>query len=79
MEILNVVFDTMLPILLAYVAYNERDKHAMKNKYNDNISEGELYKHVELTTKVLDVRLEKIEEDIIRLETKIDRVMDKLL
>jgi hypothetical protein len=68
----------ILPILVAYVAYNERDKMNVKNKLSETISKKDADHLIDLKNAPVKVNQERTLEELRRFNAKLDQI-EKLL
>ncbi len=78
MDILELLKYFLIPTLLAYVAYNENDKMTLKGKAERIVQREEIEKLVDLKLLVQQVEIKEIKSDLMRIESKLDKLIDKL-
>lgn len=76
MEVINIITTIIIPILLGYAAYNERDKVMIKQEVR---VQKELASKIESEVKVLKSQRVDLKEDLERIEKKVDKLLDKLI
>lgn len=77
----NLVFELLIfigPVFLAYLAWNERDKRDMKHKLADTVTKKEAEHIHEVLSAPNRVRTQEIKEDIKRIETKLDKILENM-
>lgn len=79
MEILDFVRYILIPAILTYVGYNERDKMIQKQKLSVMLPKDDVQTLVEKGNEVHAVEIREIHKDINRLEVKIDKILDRLM
>ena len=67
----------IVPILLGYIAYNERDKDNMRTK--ETVTKEEVEKLVDLKLVEHRVEIKEIKEDIREVKNKLDKVIEILI
>lgn len=67
----------IIPILLGYIAYNERDKDNMRTK--ETVTKEEVEKLVDLKLVEHRVEIKEIKEDIREVKNKLDKVIEILI
>ena len=68
----------IVPVVLGYIAWNERDKKVMREKIQQKIDKDEAKELMDLKIAPVNVRSQEIKENLIKIETKINRILDKL-
>jgi hypothetical protein len=68
----------LLPVILFYIGFNERDKLNMKLKLEKTSVKEEVEKLIDLKMNVHQVQIQDIKDDLHRIETKLDVVLEKL-
>ena len=63
-----------LPILLGYVAYNERDKMNVKTKLHNKISKHDAEHLIDLKNAPVKVNQERTLEELRRFNDKLDQI-----
>lgn len=79
MDLYDVFKWVLLPIILAYIGYNERDKVHMRSRVDTMMTTEEVEKMIDLKTATQQVQIQDIKDDLIRIESKLDKVLDKLM
>lgn len=67
----------LVPLLIAYVAYNERDKLKMRMK--SVLSKEEAEKLIDLKLIEHKIEIKEIKADMTEVKTKLDRVIEILI
>lgn len=78
MELLDLLKYFLVPCLLCYIGYNEKDKFSMKNKVEKTIEKDDIEKLIDLKMVVHQVEISGIKEDLRRIESKLDKLLDNL-
>lgn len=78
MDYFTLAKDILIPILLGYVAYNEKDKTNMKQKIEVTSPKTDVENLIDLKMQRHQVEIASIKEDLKRIETKLDRLIDRL-
>lgn len=78
MELLDLLKYFLVPALLCYIGYNEKDKMSMKTKVEKTSAKEDIEKLIDLKMVVHQVEIRDIKEDLRRLESKLDKVLDLL-
>ena len=78
MELWQLLLYVLMPILVAYVGYNERDKSMMKQKLDQTHSKSETEHLIELKNKPIEVLQQEACKDIQRCNDKLDKIEDML-
>ncbi len=79
MDILTLVKYILLPILLTYLAYNERDKMAMKQKLNKTLDKQDISDLIDRDAKEQAAEIRALHRQQQNMETKIDKIVTILL
>ena len=78
MEMLDILKFVILPMLIAYVGFNEKHKANLANRLNGAISRAELERAVEQAKEIHSIQIKEIQYDINKLEKKIDKLIEAL-
>lgn len=77
MELQDILQYLLIPVLLAYVGYNERSKSKMDQRLQKAISREDLERAVHQSKEIQQIQHADTKEDIKRLEKKIDRLLER--
>lgn len=78
MELVDIIKYVVLPLLIAYVGYNEKDKRSMRKTIQETAPKSEIEKLIDLRMQVHQVEIREIKEDLARIERKLDKLLDRL-
>ena len=79
MEVIDILKHLIIPCLLLYIGYNERDKHKMKDKTEHDMSREETEKLIDMKLEVPKVKIREIKGDLVRIEAKLDMILNRIL
>lgn len=79
MDLVTILQSILIPAIIAYALYNERDKNRVKNKIDKTYLKEDIEKIIDLKMRSRDVQIENIEDNLQRIEAKLDKIIDKLL
>ena len=79
MEVLDLIKYILVPILLAYIGYNERDKLMIKQKLNKTPTRDDVNELIVTHLKEHAAEIRGLKGSHKRVETKIDKVIDLLI
>lgn len=68
----------LIPILLCYIGYNEKDKSSMKTKVEKTVEKDDIEKLIDIKMMVHQVEIRDIKDDLRRIEGKLDKLIDSL-
>ncbi len=78
MDLAELLKWVILPVLLAYIGYNEHDKVSIKNDVDKTMSKEEVEQFVDLKIEPHNVQIQDIKADLDKIDSKLDKVLDKL-
>jgi hypothetical protein len=85
MDISLIITSVFLPLILGYLAYNEKDKSSMKQRLHKTLCKQEVEHLIDLKLEVVHLQHSELKDDLERLETmmhildsKIDKLIEKL-
>lgn len=78
MELIEIMKIILIPMLLAYVGYNEKHKASLNLRLQGAISRSELERAVEQSKEVHAVQIRELQYDISKLEKKIDKLIEAI-
>lgn len=78
MELLDLLKYFIVPALLAYAAYNERDKQTMRQVTQKTMPKEDIEKLIDLKLLVHQIEINEIKGDLARIENKLDKIVDLL-
>lgn len=79
MEMIDFIRFVMIPTILTYIGYNERDKMIHRQKVLQTLPRDDIERLVDKSKEVHGVEIREIKSDIDRLESKIDKMIDLLI
>ncbi len=78
MDFWQILVYVILPILVTYMGYNERDKAAMKKELRDTYSKDNTEHLIDLKNKPIEVLQQETIKDVKEVGTKLDKIEDLL-
>ena len=78
MELYDLLKYVLLPVLLCYIGFNERDKSMMKAKSDTYMPKADVEKMIDMKLEVHNVQIQDIKDDLDRIETKLDMILERL-
>ncbi len=78
MELYDLIKFVLLPVMLCYIGFNERDKINMKSKLEHMVSKDDMEKFIDMKMMVHQVQIQDVEDRLERMEVKIDTIIDRL-
>lgn len=78
MEIYDLLKYVVLPVVLCYIGFNERDKSVMKYKLDNSISKLDVEKLIDIKIAVHQVQIQDIKDDLVRIESKLDMLLERM-
>ena len=79
MELYDLLKFVLLPVMLCYIGFNERDKMSMKTKIENTSPRNDIEKLIDMKMQVHQVQIQDIKEDLERIEAKLDTILDRLV
>jgi hypothetical protein len=78
MSLMEILQGILIPLIVGYITYNERDKMNLKNKSMSVMQKDEIEKLIDLKLAVSQVQILSIKDDLDRIEDKIDKLIDRM-
>jgi hypothetical protein len=78
MSLMEILQGILIPLIVVYITYNERDKMNLKNKSMSVMQKDEIEKLIDLKLAVSQVQILSIKDDLDRIEDKIDKLIDRM-
>ena len=78
MDIWQILLYILLPLLIAYAGFNERDKNNMKHRLNETMDQDEIEHLIELKNRPMEVLQVETAKDIKQCNRKLDKIEDML-
>ena len=78
MGIDQIIVYIVLPILVAYVGYNERDKSSMKHTINKTLDQDKTEHLIDLKNRPMEIMQQEAAKDIKECNTKLDKIEDMI-
>lgn len=78
LEVWKLATGSIIPIVLFYVGFLERRFSMISHRANQGLKKDEVEHLVDLKQASVQVRQEEIKEDLHRIESKLDRLLEKL-
>lgn len=74
MELWQVLYYIIIPLIIAYAGLNERDKSIMKDKLSNTLNKDEVEHLIELKNKPMEVLQIEAAKDIKQCNDKLDKI-----
>ena len=78
MELYDLLKFVLLPVMLCYIGFNERDKGTMRTKIENTSPKNDVEKLIDMKMQVHQVQIQDIKEDLERIEAKLDTILARL-
>jgi hypothetical protein len=76
MDAWQAVIYIVVPVLLGYIGYNERDKGTMKQKMDKTLCKNEVEHLIDLKNKPMEVLQNETSDDVKECKLKLDKLED---
>lgn len=73
------IVSTIVAFAIGYIAHNEKDKQKMKSDILHRLQREEVHQVVELKIKPVEIEVREIKADVLRIEKKVDLLIDALI
>lgn len=77
MDLIDFCKYVVIPLLLAYIGFNEKDKRMIKKTLEKTAPKNEVEKLIDLKMQIHQVEIREMKGDLARIESKLDRLIDK--
>ena len=78
MTVLEILLTILIPLVLAYIGHNERDKSRMKEKLNKTLTRSESEHLIELKNKPIEVLQVETMKNVQEVKDKLDKLMEQV-
>ncbi len=78
MDLFDILKYILIPVVLCYIGFNEKDKSMIKTKVDKSLPKDDIERLIDLKMKVHQVQIQDIKEDLNRIESKLDLILNKL-
>lgn len=79
MDLAELIKWILLPIVLAYVGYSEKDRYDMRQKMYKLIEREEAQNLIDLKMESSKNEIKDLKEDLNRIEDKLDKILDRMV